>query len=394
MTTHGETIRERFEGLQKRALIVGIVAGIGVVGGACAKPVAFYHAYLTAYLFWLGLSLGSLAIVMLHHMTGGSWGFAIRRLLEAGMRTLPLMALFFIPFAFGLKDLYPWANAETVAHDPLLQHKAPYLNIGFFLVRVVIYFALWIGFAWMNLRLSAKQDRTGDAGPERRARTLAGPGLAVYALTVTFAAVDWAMSLEPHWFSTMYGLIFIVGQVLSTLCFSVVAASWLQKREPFKRFLGTAHFQDLGNLMFAFVMLWAYVNFSQFLIIWSGNLSEETPWYLHRIGNGWQALALTLVGFHFFVPFFLLLMRRMKRNAEYLALVALLLMVMRFLDLYWLIAPAFHRSGFEIGWLDLLTPVAMGGLWLAFFIQNLKGRPLISLQDAHLEGLLEGRPHH
>jgi hypothetical protein len=191
----------------------------------------------------------------------------------------------------------------------------------------------------------------------------------------------------------MYGLIFIVGQVLSTLCFSVVAAAWLQKREPFKRFLASSHFHDLGNLMFAFVMLWAYVNFSQFLIIWSGNTSEETPWYLHRIGSGWQTLALSLVGFHFAVPFFLLLLRKTKRNAQYLALVALLLMVMRYFDIYWLIGPAFHRAGFEIGWLDLVTPLAMGGLWLSFFIQSLKGRPLISLQDAHLEGALDQAQH-
>jgi hypothetical protein len=344
-------------------------------------------------LFWLGLSVGSLAIVMLHHMTGGSWGFAIRRVLEAGMRTLPLMAILFLPLVFVIKDLYPWADADLVAHDELLQHKAPYLNVSFFLVRAAIYFVLWIAFAWMNLRLSAKQDRTGDAGPERRARALAGPGLAAYAVTMTFAAIDWTMSLEPHWFSTMYGLIFVVGQVLATLCFSVIAAAWLQRHQPFKRFLGPTHFHDLGNLMFAFLMLWGYVNFSQFLIIWSGNVSEETPWYLHRIGNGWEALALALIGLHFFTPFFLLLLRRMKRNVENLALIAMLLFVTRYFDIYWLVAPAFHRQGFEIGWLDLAVPIAMGGAWVAFFIQGLKGRPLISLQDAHLEGRLEEPQH-
>jgi hypothetical protein len=393
MSAHATTIRERFDRLQRIALTVGAIAAAAVIAGALSRPADFFHAYLCAYLFWIGLSVGSLAIVMLHHMTGGSWGFAIRRVLEAGMRTLPLMAVLFIPFVFGIKHLYPWADAEAVASDPLLQHKAPYLNVTFFLVRVAIYFALWIGFAWMNLRLSAKQDRTGDTGPERRARALAGPGLAIYALTVTFAAIDWAMSLEPHWFSTMYGLILMVGQVLSTLCFSVVAAAWLHKHQPFKRFLQASHFHDLGNLMFAFVMLWAYVAFSQFLIIWSGNVSEETPWYTHRIGGGWQALAIALVVFHFCVPFFLLLLRKTKRSTQYLSLVALLLMTMRFFDLYWLTAPAFHRTGFEIGWLDLLAPVALGGFWLAAFLQNLKGRPLLSLQDAHLETLLEEPQH-
>jgi len=173
----------------------------------------------------------------------------------------------------------------------------------------------------------------------------------------------------------------------------VIAAGWLEKREPFHRFLGASHFHDLGNLMFAFVMLWGYVNFSQFLIIWSGNLTEETPWYLHRVGGGWRTLALALVVLHFCVPFFLLLLRKTKRNVEYLALVALLLLVMRYFDIYWLVAPAFHRSGFELGWLDLATPVAMGGLWLAVFIQGAKGRPLISLQDARLERRLEEPQH-
>jgi hypothetical protein len=393
VSPHAHGIREEFARLQRRSLAIAIVATIAVVAGALASPRDFFHAYLCSYLFWLGLSLGSLAIVMLHHMTGGSWGFAIRRLLEAGMRTLPLMALLFIPLVYGIKHLYPWADANNVAHDAQLQHKAPYLNVQFFLVRVAIYFALWIGFAWVNLRLSAKQDRTGDPGPERRARALSGPGLVAYAGTMTLASVDWAMSLEPHWFSTMYGLVFIVGQVLSTLSFSVVTAAWLTRREPFKRFLATSHFHDLGNLMFAFVMLWGYVNFSQFLIIWSGNVSEETPWYLHRIGSGWQTLALAMVVLHFFAPFFLLLVRKLKRNAQYLALIALLLLVTRYLDLYWLIAPAFHRAGFEIGWLDVVTPVAIGGWWLAAFISSLKGRPLISLQDAHLEGMLESTQH-
>ena len=393
MTSETPTLRTDFDRVQKRALAIGAVAALVAIAGALVDREQFFRSYLVAYLFWLGLSLGSFAIVMLHHLTGGSWGFAVRRVLEAGIRTLPLMALFFVPLLFALPRLYPWANTEIAAHDALLQHKAPYLNVPFFIVRLCVYFACWIGLGMRVLRLSNRSDRTGDPGPGRRARTLAGPALGIYAITMTFAAVDWAMSVETTWFSTMYGAIFIVGQVLATLAFAVVVAAWLTRRAPFSRFVKSGHFHDLGNLMFAFVMLWAYVNFSQYLIIWSGDLPEETPWYLHRTGHGWQAIAMAVIAFHFFVPFFLLLARRTKRSTRALTLVALLLIAMRFVDLFWLVGPAFHREGLAIHWMDPLLPIAIGGFWIAWFVRELKGRPLISLQDAQMHQLLDEPQH-
>ena len=374
---------------RQRALAVGAVAAVAAIAGAILDPESFFRAYLFAWLYWIGLGLGSLAIVMLHHMTGGSWGFAVRRLLESGMRTLPLLAILFLPIALGMERLYPWTDEVAVASDPLLRHKQAYLNAPFFLGRAAGFFALWIGSAAILLHLAARKDRTGDRKHENRARMLSGPLIAVYGVSMTFAAIDWAMSLEPHWFSTMYGVIFVVGQVLTTLAFAIVVASWLQHREPFKRWISADHFHDLGNLMFAFVLLWAYTSFSQFLIIWSGNVSEETPWYLARTHGGWQAVALALVLLHFAVPFLLLLWRRIKRDTGVLPYVALLILAMRFVDVFWLVGPAFHPEGFSIHWLDFACPIAIGGLWLALFARNLKGRPLISLQDANLVEQLE-----
>ncbi len=382
-------IRGSIEAVQRRALIVAVAAGVPALVGAVFQTEQFLRSWLLAFLFWISFPLGSLALSMLHHLTGGAWGLSIRRLLEAAMRTLPWMALLFVPIALGVGQLFPWADAELVAHDELLQKKAIYLNVPFFLVRAVIFFGTWMLIARIVGRTVAQQDRTGDPRLAHRLRMLAGPALGAYALTMTFASVDWGMSLEPHWFSTIYGVIFIVGQGLGTLCLTVVMGAWLARREPFSRWIAPRHFHDLGNLMLAFVMLWAYVSFSQFLIIWSGNLSEETPWYLSRASHGWKVIAGILIGFHFIVPFLTLLSRRTKRAGHALATVATVLLFLRFVDVFWLIVPAFHPEGLHVSWLDVLVPVAMGGFWVRVFFGGLKGRPLISLQDANLEGALE-----
>src|SRR5262249_12943664 len=299
------------------------------------------QAYLAAYLWVLGPALGSLAIVMLHNMTGGAWGFAIRRLLEAAMRTLPAMALLFVPIALGVRTLYEWSHDDVVAADPILQHKAAYLNVPFFLARALVYFALWAGLALFMTKLAGRYDRKPSLKALRRLKSASGFGLAAYVLSASFASFDWGMSLEPHWFSTIYGVHSIVGQALSTLCFAIVLAAFLARHEPFSRWILPRHFHDLGNLTMAFVMLWAYVSFSQFLIIWSGNLPEEIPWYLSRVGPAWQALALLLVVCHFAAPFAVLLVRNSKRNARVLAALAGALLVARYLDVYWHVAPAF-----------------------------------------------------
>ncbi len=382
-------VRGSIEGVQRRALLVAVAAGVPALVGAVFQTDQFLRSWLLAFLFWMTFPMGSLGLSMLHHLTGGSWGLTIRRLLEAAMRTLPWMALLFVPIALGVGRLYPWADADVVAADAVLQKKEAYLNVPFWLVRAVVFFGVWIGVSRIVARTVTQQDRTGDPKLAHRLRMLAGPALGVYALTMTFASVDWGMSLEPHWFSTIYGVLFIVGQGLGTLCLSVVMGSWMARREPFSRWIQPKHFHDLGNLMLAFVLLWAYVSFSQYLIIWSGNLAEETPWYIHRTGHGWQAIAIVLIVFHFAVPFLVLLSRRTKRGARNLAVVAVALLFLRFVDVFWLIAPAFHTEGLHVSWLDVVVPVAVGGFWVAIFFRGLKGRPLISLQDAQLQGALE-----
>ncbi len=375
--------------LQRAALVVGLGASALLGAGFLLDARRALGAYLVAFLFWLAPALGSLAFVLLHNMTGGAWGFAIRRLLESAMRTLPLMALLFAPVLLGMHGLYEWTHADVVAADPVLAAKSAWLDPTFFVVRALFYFGVWIALSRVELRLSERYDRTLSLRALRGVKMLGGVGLAAYVLTMSFASFDWGMSLEPHWFSTIYGLHFVVGQGLSTLCLATLCAARLARHEPFSRWIGPAHFHDLGNLMFAFVMLWAYVSFSQFLIIWSGNLPEETPWYLHRLGGGWQTIAVALVVGHFVVPFLILLNRRAKRSARFLARVAAGLLVLRFLDAYWVLAPAFEHGAFHPSWLDLVAPLALGGLWLWAFLRGLHGRPLVSLQDAKLLGRLE-----
>lgn len=381
---------------QQRALLIGGAALLLSVGGAFVRPQEFFRAYLIGYLLWLGAAVGCFAILMLHHMVGGGWGFVIRRLLEAGTRTLPGLAVLFVPLLFGTHALYEWSHKDVVAADEVLRHKSVYLNVPFFIARTAFYFAVWIGIAWVLNRWSREQDSTSNPAIVRRLQLLSGPGLLLYGLTATFASVDWVMSLEPHWFSTIYGLLFIVGQGLTTLSFAVIVAWVLSDREPLKSVMTRSHFHDLGNLMLAFVMLWAYMAFSQFLIIWSGNLPEETTWYVNRTRHGWQWMGAFLLVFHWALPFVLLLLRRTKRSGGTLARVAAAMIVMRFADLYWIVTPAFEhkREQITFHWMDPLPVIGIGGVWLWMYFRELKKYPLLPQGDTRMEeALAHAREH-
>lgn len=376
-----------FSRLQRGALAVGVAALVLCVLGAFFSPAHFLRAYLLGYVFWIGITLGCLAIVMLHHLSGGGWGLIIRRVLESATRTLPLMAVLFLPIAIGVQRLYVWARPEEVTRSPILLHKAPYLNVGFFLMRAGFYFAVWLGMSYLLNKWSREQDQSADPGPMRRLEAVSGPGLVLFGLTVTFASIDWVMSLEPAWFSSIFGILFMGGQALSAIAFVTAITVVLAGSKPMSEIIAPRHLHDLGKLMLAFVMLWAYFAFSQFLIIWSGNLPEETPWYFHRLQSGWKWVGLILILFHFVLPFLLLLSRDLKRNGRRLAIVALVVIVMRLVDLFWLIAPEFSREAFQVHWMDVAAPVGLGGIWVAFFTWQLRQRPLLPLHDPRIAEL-------
>ena len=375
--------------MQRRAWLVGAAGVVLALLGVWLNLAQFFRAYLVAYLFWSGLSLGCLALLMLHHVVGGAWGAMIRRLLEAGTRTLPLMVVLFVPLLYGLTTLYSWARPEVVAHDVLLQHKSGYLNVPFFVQRAAAYFAIWLIVMFFLNHWSRQQERVAGAPQERhvqrRLRLLSAPGLMLYVLTVTFAAVDWVMSLEPHWYSTLYGVVILVGQILAALALAIVLITQLAEVPPVSTVLTPQHLHDLGNLLLAFVMLWAYIGFSQFLIIWSGNLPEEVPWYIHRTQGGWEWLGRFVLLLHFGLPFVVLLSRTSKRRAQVLGRLAAGLLVMHLLELFWLVLPAFSPSTLVIHWLDVGLPIGMGGLWMAVFVWQLQRRALLPLHDPRLQ---------
>jgi len=397
----------------QRSLGVGVLLGIASLIFALLPGTReqFFHSYLLGYVFWLGIALGSMAFLMLQHLTGGMWGMVIRRPLEAAMNTIPLMAALFIPIAAaGLPYLYNgnheagsgwsgWLHPDP-ADKHLVEMSHAYLQVGGtpqflylngYIGRAVIYFVIWFLFAWGLNRLSLRQDQPPVQNLAPRFRRISAPGLILYCFTITFAVIDWVMSLDPHWISTIYGFIFIAGECLSAMCMMVVIERILMRHEPMNWLLKPKEVHDHGKLMLTFVLLWAYFSFSQLLIIWAGNLPMEIRFYTRRLYSGWQVIGLVLAALHFAIPFVFLLSRPFKRNPRTLVWLAVWLLFMRFVDLFWYIEPNFHKSIFmsPAVLLDLLVPIAIGGLWMAVFFRNLRSRPLLPAYDLHAQEFLE-----
>lgn len=370
---------------QTGGLLLGAVAFTASGIGAIFNPQQFFISYLAGYLFWIGLPLGCLGLLMIHHLTGGEWGWPLRGVHESAGSTLPLMALLFIPVCFGIKYLYAWSDPPLLAHNQLAMHRSGYMNTSGFILRALIFFALWSPVA--HLFRKGMCLPTTSANPElaTRLRTLSGPGILFYPLTATFVLVDWVLSLEPDWFSTMFLVLIIVGQILSAIAFSILLLAWLQNSPPLATFVKPVHFHHLGMLLLAFVMLWTYMAFAEFLIIYSGNQPREIAWYLHRTAGSWIGVVWVLFLFHFLLPFFLLLSRELKRNPGSLAIVAVLVLFAHGIYTWWLVVPSFFKTGIHIHWLDITTTAGLGGLWVAAFASNFRNRPTsVSTEFQHL----------
>jgi len=395
MTAQDYMAPESVGRLQQRALGVGIVGLVAC--GICLLLYRdkfadrFFQSYLIAFMFVLGLSLGSLGLLMLQHLTGGHWGIMTRRPLESATRVLPVVAILFLPIAiFGMKHLYgEWLNAPPTGEGSLSNLQKSYLTSGGFLIRAVIYFVVWLGLVFIFNLWSKEQDiNREDRALRRRMKMLAGPGIILYVFVMTFAAIDWVMSLSPHWASTIYGFLFVIGQLISSMSLMIAVLVLLSRTSPMEGVIQSRHLHDLGKLLLAFVMLWAYFGFSQLLIIWSGNLPEEISFYRTRLYGGWGVVAVIVLIFHFFVPFFFLLPRDVKRSAKLLPKIAMWLIFMRLVDLYWLTRPEFTSSAVP-RLMDIAAILALAGIWFAVFARNLKTQPLLPLGDPKLEEAIE-----
>lgn len=390
--------------LRTLALGIGGIASVIILVMALIFPEQREQAlrsWLLGFIFWGGIGFGSIGVLLLQYLTGGAWGVVLRRILEAASRTLPVLFVLFLPIMFGVTYLYAWTHMQN---DEIIKFRAPYLSVEWFIFRAVLYFILFGSMAYFLNKWSLQQDNaaTGDEAAKYLADAgkFSGPTIIFFVLTVTFASVDWVMTLDPHFYSTMWGFLFVAGWALSTFSFSVVMLAWLSKTEPMNRFVGKRHFHDIGKLMLAFTMVWAYFNFSQYLIIWSGNIPEETKWYLPRVQGTWGAIGVLLIIFHFAFPFLVLLSRDIKRNAKWLSMLAAFILVMRLIDMYYLIGPSptilshGHEVPFHLSWMDFVAPVAIGGIWLWWFFGELVKRPLMPVNDPYLENAIaHGKEH-
>lgn len=390
------------------ALGIGGIFSIIILGIALFLPEQreqALRAWLLGFIFWGGIGIGGLGILILQHLTGGAWGIVIRRTAEACSRTLPIIFLLFLPIGIGVlfHSVYEWTH---IPDDKAVNWRAPYLTPVWFFIRAVMYFALWGIMAYFLNHWSLKQDQTDDFETALKmaedSSKFSGPTMVFYVLVVSFAAIDWVMTLDPHWYSTIWGLLFATGWALSCFCFAVALLAVLANKAPMNRILGSKHFHDIGKLMLALVMVWAYFNFSQFLIIWSGNLPEETRWYLTRMEGTWGVIGILLIVFHFAFPFLVLLNRDLKRNAKWLAATAVFILVLRLVDMFYLIGPS-PQIGMggksadfitSFSWMYLIAPLGVGGIWLWYFFGELMKRPLVPINDPYLESAIShGKGH-
>jgi len=384
--------REVLPGL-KTLTALGAVLAIAGLGGWFVQfnsdPKMGWQSYLFGFVLWAVVTIGCFALYLLQNLTKGRWGHALVRFWEAGASMLPYLLVVALPmFAVGYKFVYPWADAEKVASDPALQAKQFVMTPGFTLARVVIVFAIWLILLAVLRSLSRKQEATGDAMIARKRVNWAGPGAVLFVLSTTIAVTDWVMSLEPHWYSTIFGLLFIVGSALTAMAMGTAYLATVREREPYANQLYERQWRDLGNLLLTLTILWAYMSFSQYLIIWSGNLPEEIGYYVNRKEGVWQAVGTILIFLHFLLPFFIFLSSLVKTRPQFLRAAAIYLLVVHFIDVMWMVLPSLHREGNVVAWSDFAAAAGIGGLWLIGFAWALSKTALIPSYDPHADQLV------
>ena len=364
---------------------VGVLASLGLVWGSVVEPAQFFFSWLTSFLYFLSLALGGMFFVLVSYVTRASWSVVVRRLAESAMATIPLFLVLFVPLVFGMHALFHWTDADAVAHDHLLQAKQPYLNTTFFVVRALVYFACWIGIATWFLRQSRLQDH-GDASGRITDRMVkvSAPALVAFSVTVSFAAIDWIMTLDAHWYSTIFGVYFFAGSTVGIFALLILLAAAMGRAGLLGGTVTVEHFHDLGKMLFAFTVFWAYIGFSQYFLIWYGNIPEETVWYVHRTEGSWAAVTATLAWGHFAVPFLFLMPRTVKRRTGLLAVGAVWMLLMHLVDLYWLIMPVLHSHDAHLSVVDVTSLVGIGGLFLGAVLFVLRRQPVVPVRDPRL----------
>lgn len=370
--------------------IAGVIGGLGAllcVAGFFYNRAEFFQSYLFAFLYWGGFTIGGLGILVLNNTVGGRWGVTARRYLEAAMRTLPFLAVMFLILLIGLKDLYPWTHIDTVSNpisQAILRHKAPYLNVPFFIVRSIIYFAVWSFWGYRVYKMADKQDQTGDPTLRERMRAFSAPGCVVVTFTATFAYIDWLLSADAQFFSTIYGAMLLFGDVLQTFALVITVLILTSKGDRFGGRINSVILHDLGNMMFAFTIFWTYLSVSQLIIVWPANLPQELNWYLVRVRGGWTVLAALIAFVMFLIPFLGLLSQARKRDPNRLIRIAVWILCARVVDLFWIIEPTFRPNGFAIYWTDFAAFIGVGGIWVYLYLGQLRRRPLLPLRDARV----------
>ena len=374
------------------ALVVGVIGLIGAGVGATMDSKQFFHSYLLAFVYWLSIGLGALFFTMLHHLVHARWSVVLRRLSESIMITLPMMFLFAIPILIGMHDLYHhWLDPELVAADPILQGKSGFLNAPFFIIRTAFYFAVWSGLSIYLYKISIKQDAGHDDAYYKRLRKASAPGMILFAVTTSFAAIDWMMSLDPHWYSTIFGVYVFSGAFLATLSFMVLIIGYLSRRKILDGIVTVEHRHDVGKLIFAFIIFWTYMAFSQYFLIWYANIPEEVYWFLERWVGSWKTVSLVVIFGHFVLPFIMLIFRAAKRSLLVLSLGSILLLIMRWVDLYWIIMPNIYPEGAVFSWVDFANMIGIGGIFVWFFWSRFTARPIVPVGDPELNASMRHR---